>query len=314
MPNNQNIIPIDPQNGDHHQLELFPVAEVEIDGIQMGVLSDGTPYLSLRGLARMCGVSHSVLLPLANSWPTERSKPRGRKIDEILSSSGFTGDSLIVLVRARGGENFAFTDKVCMAILEYYAFDSPQSTSDTASKNYRLLARLSFRKFIFDKCGYDPDKHIPQSWKNFHERVLLNDQIPLGYFSVFREVADIIIHMIRAGCPLDDHTVPDVSVGMVWGEYWTKNLADKTYGVRKKHPHNFPEWFPQAQVGPVPAWVYPLEALGAFRVWLQDVYLPEKFPNYITQKVRSGAFLPSRGQALIDAVKRPELERPGPHA
>lgn len=33
------------------QINLFSVKEVEADGIRMGVLSDGTPYLTLRGLA-----------------------------------------------------------------------------------------------------------------------------------------------------------------------------------------------------------------------------------------------------------------------
>lgn len=47
------------------QMPLFPVTEVEVDGISMGVLSDGTPYLTMRGLARMCGIDNSVLLRLA---------------------------------------------------------------------------------------------------------------------------------------------------------------------------------------------------------------------------------------------------------
>ena len=61
----------------HHpkQMPLFPVTEVEVDGIQMGVLSDGTPYLTLRGLARMCGIDHAALLRLANNWDEEKRNP-----------------------------------------------------------------------------------------------------------------------------------------------------------------------------------------------------------------------------------------------
>jgi len=31
----------------HSQLKLFPVKEAEVDGIQMGILSDGSPYLTM---------------------------------------------------------------------------------------------------------------------------------------------------------------------------------------------------------------------------------------------------------------------------
>ena len=60
------------------QQRLFPVTEVEVDGVQMGVLSDGTPYLTMRGLARMCGIDNSVLVRLANNWGEEKTKPRGK--------------------------------------------------------------------------------------------------------------------------------------------------------------------------------------------------------------------------------------------
>lgn len=52
------INPISPRQGN---LQLFPVKEVEIEGVAMGVLNDGTPYLTGRGLAEMCGVHHSVI-------------------------------------------------------------------------------------------------------------------------------------------------------------------------------------------------------------------------------------------------------------
>jgi hypothetical protein len=41
-------------------LNLTIDRQVEIDGVQMGVMSDGTAYLTGRGLSLMCGVVHSV--------------------------------------------------------------------------------------------------------------------------------------------------------------------------------------------------------------------------------------------------------------
>ena len=295
------------------QRPLFPVKEVEFDGVAMGVLSDGTPYLHLRGLAKLCGIDSGMLSRLVGSWSEERSKPRGTRIAELLGEQGFSGDALHLMTMGPTGETPAYTDAVCMALLEYYAFDAKQTNPEVAQRNYRLLARKSFRTFIYDGCGYNPDAHIPESWRTFHERILLNDQMPLGYFSIFREIADLVVHMIKGGCKLDDHTVPDGSVGMVWSNYWNKEGLARTYGERTKYPHNFPDWFPQAAANPVGAWIYPVEALGAFRRWLYQEYLAQdgSFQKYLGSKVKQGVFLPARADALLIAVQRqPALSGP----
>jgi len=296
-----------PPTYDRQQIKLFPVTEVEVDGIQMGVLSDGTPYLTGRGLARMCGIHNKVLFDLAENWETEKLKPRGLRIQELLAAQGVSADSLFIWTRGKTGDTHAYTDAVCMAVLEYYAFDSAQGTNETAIKNYRTLARYSFRSFIYNRCGYDPDKHIPDSWKNFHERVLLNDQVPIGYFSIFREIADLVVNMIQKGCPINEHTVPDISVGSMWSSYWTENNFAQTYGPRLKHPHFYPNWFPQSAVNPVDVWIYPAEALGQFRIWIYKNYVPNNFPKYLDAKVKKGLFLPSRAEILLDAVTKPQL-------
>ncbi len=42
--------------------------QTEIQGIEMGVLKDGTPFLNQRGLARLCGVENAqALTPLGIS-------------------------------------------------------------------------------------------------------------------------------------------------------------------------------------------------------------------------------------------------------
>ncbi|WP_413763257.1 hypothetical protein ACEN9J_02905 [Variovorax sp. Varisp41] len=197
-----------------------------------------------------------------------------------------------------------------MAILEYYAFEATQSSSGIALKNYRLLARTSFRAFIYQGCGYVPDAHIPDSWRTFHERILLNDQIPFGFFSIFREIADLVVHMIKAGCKLDSHTVPDGSVGIRWSNHWNQKGLARRFGDREKMGHNYPNSFPQSVANPVPAWVYPVDALGEFRKWLYEEYVPDCFPSYIMSKVKQGAVLPAYGKALISAVQRPALPAP----
>ena len=63
------------------QLALFHVeTQIEIDGVEMGVLENGIPYLTESGLARMCGIDRKVLNRLAVNWDTEKEKPRGSQI------------------------------------------------------------------------------------------------------------------------------------------------------------------------------------------------------------------------------------------
>lgn len=61
---------------------------------------------------------------------------------------------------------------------------------------------------------------------------LVCDSVPAGYFSVFKESADIIVTLIRAGCNIGPKFVPDISIGSVWAQYWKNEDLDQTLGVR----------------------------------------------------------------------------------
>jgi hypothetical protein len=50
MKNTQS--PTAPERRIQTLLDLHPVKQVEIDGVGMGVMNDGTPYLTARGFAR----------------------------------------------------------------------------------------------------------------------------------------------------------------------------------------------------------------------------------------------------------------------
>jgi hypothetical protein len=126
-------------------------------------------------------------------------------------------------------KHYAFPDSVCMAILEYYAFDSA-ATNETAIKNFRLLARRSFREFIYTQVGYDPSFAIPRAWQQFHDRVsLVHDSVPDGYFSIFREIANIIVTVIKSGGIVGSDFVPDISVGVHWGKYWRDSAFEDVW-------------------------------------------------------------------------------------
>ncbi|ODN65690.1 hypothetical protein [Methylophaga muralis] len=288
---------------EQYELNLTPVKHTAPEGIEMGVMADGSPYLGARGLALLCGVAPSNIITLVKEWETLRDKPRGRAIERIIKAQDGDVSKLYIPIQVDGVNYHAINDINCMAILEYYAFDS-QSPSVKARDNYRLLAKQTLKKFIYEQTGYRPSDDLPRYWKVFHERVSLND-IPSGYFSVFREIANLLVTAIQKGVPLDEKTVPDISVGLVWAKHWKDNGLEEGYGQRIRHIHKFPDDFPQ--IDPK-AWIYPVEALGEFRKWLDDVYISEKFQTYLNGKAKSGQLGSVNIEALVNAVQPHRLD------
>lgn len=113
---------------------------------------------------------------------------------------------------------------------------------------------------------------------------LLKDSVPVGYFSVFKESTGLVVDLINAGLPVNQHTVPDGSVGTTWGPYWTKNCFAQKYGERIDYPHYYPAEYPQSASNPQKAWAYPNEAWAEFQNWFRTIYLPTKYPVYILKK------------------------------
>ena len=289
------------------ELELKVVTSKEVDGIEMGVLDDGTPFLTERGLAKACGVSNSTLVKYSDHT-LEGDALRASKINELLAAQGFEGDSLFVRTEYKGVVVKAYPDSVCMALLEYYAFEAGRYCNETAKNNYRILARKSLRDYIYKMTGYDPVKAILRSWQHFHDRMLLNP-VPNGYFSVFRETADIVLASIRGGLEVDSHTVPDISLGRVWSDYWSANSLESDYGERLKFPHVYPDYFPQSYANDsISAYIYPLASLGKFREWLQTEYLPIKFPAYLNRKTKQGAIPQSKAVKLLKTLEPIQLK------
>ena len=289
-------------------LDIKPIKEIEIDGIGMGILPDGTTYLTGRGLARMCGIGETTLREFSDNWNAEQFKPRGEKIANTLAEQGYLGKPLFIPIKIDGSTHHAYPETVCMAFLEYYAFDVTPAR-EQALKNYRLLARSSLRAFIYVQIGYDPTNRIPECWKKFHDRVsLVHNKVPDGYFSIFKEMADIIVSLIQGGVPVDEHTVPDGSVGIHWGKHWEGNKHDGTHGARIRYEHNYPDYFPQAKSNPQHPWAYPEAALPEYRRWMREVYLKIKLPIYLESQEKKRALPPSIRSFVLAAVSGPTFK------
>lgn len=281
------------------QLTLAIEKQVEIDGVGMGVLSDGTPYLTTRGLARLCGVDHSVIVRLAAEWGEEIQRPRINRIRDIMFNKGMNPSQPFIDLEG----NRYWVGDACTAILEYYAFDAATDSNTSAIRNYRILAGSGFQRFVYAQVGYDPNSNVPQAWQQFHDRVSLNyNAVPGGYFSVFKEIADLIVTLGQAGLHIDSTFVPDISVGRTWSDHWNKNGLSTTYGDRLQYEHNYPEYFPQATSNPQVPWCYPEAALGEFRRWFREIYIGEgKFKNYLNNQAKTKTLPPSFAQLAIQA-------------
>lgn len=269
------------------QLRLDLGIEVEkvVGGIEMGVLENGIPYLTQRGLADMSGAARSTIQELTQEWQQAHASgvwPRGRMqfFRDYLSKAGFDEPSLFIEITKDGSPHYAYPDMVCMAMVEYFAFEA-QRTNQTAIDNFRNLARFGLQKFIYDALGYAP----PDKWKYHHDRVsLVQGAAPDGYFIIFNEVSGLIVDLINADLPVNDKTIPDISVGRCWGDHWTSSEFDAVYGARIEYEHNFPAYYPQSAKNPLPAKAYPNEALPEFRRWFRHEYLVTRFPRYILTK------------------------------
>lgn len=272
------------------QGNLFHVEkQIEFQDVEMGVLESGVPYLTSRGLAKMIGIDHGPFHRLTANWDDERVKPRGRVIAQLLEEHGYFEPVLYLKAEYKGVEINAFTEPVCLALLEYYAFMADDKR-EKAINAFRALARVKFREFVYEAVGYDPDQRVLDSWKHFHDRVdLTADAVPFGYFGVFKEIAGMIVPMIRAGILISDRVVPDISVGRSWSEYWDNNNLSAQFGDRTKYDHEYPLYYPQSKSNPQPAYAYPNGALGAFRDWLMKTYITSKFPAYLLGQTKKGS-------------------------
>lgn len=301
-------IGLGPANEPVQQVLFHVEKQTEIDGVEMGVLENGIPYLTESGLARMCGIDRKVLNRLAAGWEDERFKPRGRQINQLLAQGGYSEPVLYLESEHRGSKVNAYTEPVCLALLEYYAFviDEPRQE---AVRAFRALARITFRKFIYDAVGYNPEHVELDKWRHFHDRVDLTlDAAPAGHWGVFREIAIMIVPMIRGGVMISDRVVPDISVGRAWSEYWQESGLERKYGARTRYDHSYPDYYPQSKSNPQPSFAYPNAALGEFREWLQQNYILNKFPKYLLGQASKGSLKIEAANKVMASLGGQRLE------
>lgn len=151
-------------------------------------------------------------------------------------------------------------------------------------------------------------------WQQFQDRVsLVYDNVPDGYFCVFREIADIFASLFSQGIDPGTTMVLDISVGWHWGKHWATTGLTQKFGNRKQFGHYYPSYFPQAASNPQDAWCYPLDGLPEFRRWMTGIYIPRKIGPYLETQVKQGKISERAANntrvALQDRERRRALPR-----
>jgi hypothetical protein len=291
LSNNTNRLPATPtQTAAPIQVPLDVDIEVErtVGGVEMGVLQNGISYLTLSGLQEIAGDARSMVPEVSEEWEAAMQGgvfPRRGRIaffHDYLSENGYTHPHLYVEIIRNGSAYYAYPDIVCMAFLEYFAFEALRKNA-TAVENYRHFARSGFQEFVYKALGYTP----PDKWKYLHDRIsILNESAPESYFTIFGEVSGILIELINADLSVSESTIPDIGVDKSWSDHWTKNYLDDVYGGRINYEQNNPANHPHAANKPQLPWAYPNEALAEFRRWFRHEYLTTRFPRYILTRAR----------------------------
>jgi hypothetical protein len=281
---------------------VFLLKSGEINGIQMGILSNGIPYLSLRSLARLCGVDNMQISRMSDEWAENTDSPRNIKLKELLSEVNYHESNLFTRVETSDGEVYAYTEHVCLSILDYYAHEAGRYCNDIAKKNLRFLNHLSFRIFVYKSLDYDPNRPMISGYEAYIQRVTINEKVRSGYFTVFMESSVLTWKMISAGLEVNEKTIVDGSIGLCWGNYWRKNNLEEKYGERIPHIHVWPMTYPQAVNGPINTWAYPDTVLVEFRRWMYNDYVKYHLPKYLKSKVKGGEIEEEESVIILDTL------------
>ena len=269
------------------ELELHVEREVNRDGIGMGVLSNGTPFLTQRAIGDLCGLRNKYVGIISSEWDKINPPPEVKRLKEMLYEQGIEIPKLPHIEVWEGRRRYlAYPDTICTALLEYFAFEAKRQGADIALQNYRRLSRHGLKKYIYDATGYVSSVE-DDVWKIFKDRVRLTyDSVPDGYFGIFKEISSLIVTLGLSGLHIDENFVPDISVGQAWAKHWETNNLQCRFGNRASYAHHYPEYFAQAASNPQIVRCYPEEALGEFRRWFREDYIGEgRFKKYLARKV-----------------------------
>ncbi|MEA5520790.1 KilA-N domain-containing protein [Limnoraphis robusta] len=116
----------------------------------------------------------------------------------------------------------------------------------------------------------------------WYQRLILFEQktkLPNGTWCIFEQISKLMRDLEAKGVPLHDKATIDISVGRAWC-HWLREEENYDTSSIDQYPHYYPDKRGVQLVN-----IYPFELLGKFHQWLQDTYIPSKFPAYVRKYV-----------------------------
>ncbi|MFT4074839.1 MAG: hypothetical protein QM647_04840 [Asticcacaulis sp.] len=143
--------------------EITIAAYIEAGGIGMGLLSDGSPYLTQRGLAVLCGVRNAHIGTIGRDWATV--KPRIRAIKAHL---GRPCASPHHILNWQGHRQYVYSVAVCEAVLAYYAVDAGDHIQPEARSNRLKFRSENLEAFIRRQITPRDTRRLPLRFRPVH--------------------------------------------------------------------------------------------------------------------------------------------------
>lgn len=205
----------------------------EFDGIELGIFNDGTPFASARGLSALCGVTPKAITDVGEYVDVDEDKFRAGKIASLLGQYGFKGEKLYVNFQYKDQIVNAYSEPVCMAFLEYYAYEAGKRCTNKAKEVARVLMRKSFKDFVYALVGYKTQKTSFSDYtldRIFHHHNVDVNPLPDGYFCLFDKMIELLQKFdLRIGYELSEQWYdfrkgdkrflePDISLGRAFSE------------------------------------------------------------------------------------------------
>lgn len=186
--------------------------------------------------------------------------------------SNKTGIEIYNLVQSKGGDKN----------IEYWIHPKlAVSFAMWLSPEFEMMVSEWVEQWIFTKESPVQEKISLHPYQRvWYERLMLfekNTKLPSGTWCIFEEIGKLMRNLEAKKICLHDRATIDISVGRAWCCYLRNEGYETDF---EQYIHCYPD-----KRGEQLANIYPFELLGKFRQWLQDSYIPDKFPKYITDKV-----------------------------
>ena len=169
----------------------------------------------------------------------------------------------------------------------------------------KLESAEKFQDWVFSEVlpsirktgGYGNARTSPE-WMARLGMYRANTQIPVGWFSIFEEMAiTLMADFEEAGYILPEGCIPDISIGLCF----CKHLRSLGYDTEQgsKYVRSYIHHYPDKKRKP-DANIYSNELLPLYREWFALTYKPVNLPRYL--KGKDPAVLPS----LCKMLRLPE--------